>query len=875
MSYSAPAGNQVDLPIGGGVSYTPPAGGAVPLPIEDAHPAPAPVNDAYDIALNTARTISAPGVLSNDTTYTGTITSHTSPAHGSLTFGSDGSFTYTPTTGYTGADAFTYTLGNDDGFGTATVNLTVWAPPTAVGHSYNTGKNTPLTVSAPGVLNGATINGATITAHTTPAHGSLTLNSDGSFTYTPVTNFTGTDSFNYTLSNYAGSSSATISLTITAAPVAVNDSYSTPYNTPLVVAAPGPLYNDDLEGATATLDTSPTHGSITFNTDGSFTYTPTSGYSGSDSFTYLLTNIAGTSTGTVNLTVIAIPATVRYLRNLGGRMPWSETARRAAAIAAAWIAPARKAAEPRVAYAAAARAPRAWEAAWTTPPRRAVAPRGVWAAGALVQRSSALVWAMPPRRSSSARSPFGMQPRREVSVRIPWLAPPRRHVAAAAPFVVPLRKEQSIALPWQHALRRVRRTWIPWDSAQRVPYAPGSPGVEPPPVTQPPPFYVPPNGAHVDLPLICPWFDEPGGALGLPIGPFACYAASIFRRRYIVLNTASVVRLPERTPIDVSSGSVSSSVDDMYFSFQLTLDNPAHLAYLLPDSDGNKLVEINLNGYVFVALIEDYDRQRKFPSQGVTVSGRSQTVVLDDPIAPTKSFVQGAEATAQQLVDGELTFTGFTADYGAVDWLVPAGTYAYDRATPMQSIRQVAAASGSIVQSHPWDTVVQIRPRYPVSPWNWGTAAVDKTIQDDIILSDSLRPATKPLYNYVLVSGEQVGVSDPIERAGSAGDIRADQIIDRLIVTHPVALERGRNRLSDRGNQASIEMMIPLGVEADTSLPGLVSVLDLCEIVEPAGWHGLCTASRINFQTTRSGNGAAVLIIEQYVTVERHYDDAD
>jgi hypothetical protein len=694
MSYTPPTGNQVDLPLGGGIGYVAPTGDQVPMPLGDPNPGPVAVNDSYVLTIDTPRTVAAPGVLADDLIYSGTITAHTSPAHGALTFNSDGSFTYTPTTGYLGADSFTYTLGNDNGFSTATVSLTVLAN------------------------------------------------------------------------------------------------------------------------------------------------------------------------------------TIRYLRSLGGRIPWNETVRRRVDVGGAWSAPVRKAAATRLAHAAAPRAPRSFAGAWTMPPRRSAAPRAAWAVGTRQPRSVRLSWPTLPRRAASARMAFGMQPRRQISAAAAWLAPPRRRAAGAMPFVMKPRQERSVDIPWNHAPRRLRRVWIPWNAAHRVPYAPGSPGIEPPPIT-PPPVYVPPAGAHVDLPLVCLWFDESAQRLALPIGPFACYAASIFRRRYIVLNTASVVRLPERTPIDVSGGTVTSSVDDMYFTFSLTLANPDHLAYLLPDGDGNKQVEINLNGYVFVALIESYQQQRKFPSRGVTVTGRSRTVVLDDPIAPPRSFVQDADATAHQLVDRELQFTGFTSDYGAVDWVVPAGVYAYSQSTPMQSIRQVAAASGSIVQSHAWDAIVKLRPRYPVSPWAWTLATPDKIIQDDVIISDSLQPATKPLYNYVLVSGQQVGVSDPILRAGSAGDVRALQIVDPLIATHPVALERGRNALCDRGNQAAIELMIPLGIASDSTLPGLVSVLDLCEVVEPTSWRGLCTGVRINFQTVNSGNGAAALIIDQYVTVERHYQDAD
>jgi uncharacterized repeat protein (TIGR01451 family) len=86
----------------------------------------------------------------------------------------------------------------------------------AVADHYYTPINTKLTVSAPGVLGHDTLNGATIVSHTNPAHGTVTLNGDGSFTYSPSHWFVGIDSFTYTLKNSSGSSMATVTIDVPA-----------------------------------------------------------------------------------------------------------------------------------------------------------------------------------------------------------------------------------------------------------------------------------------------------------------------------------------------------------------------------------------------------------------------------------------------------------------------------------------------------------------------------------------------------------------------------------------------------------------------------------------------------------------------------------
>ncbi|MCA9972390.1 MAG: cadherin-like domain-containing protein, partial [Anaerolineales bacterium] len=70
---------------------------------------------------------------------------------------------------------------------------------------------------------------------------------------------------------------------------AVADSYAAMQDMPLVVAAPGVLGNDtdpENDPLTADLVTPPTHGTLHLQLDGGFTYTPTVGYNGADSFTY-------------------------------------------------------------------------------------------------------------------------------------------------------------------------------------------------------------------------------------------------------------------------------------------------------------------------------------------------------------------------------------------------------------------------------------------------------------------------------------------------------------------------------------------------------------------------------------------------------------
>ena len=156
-------------------------------------------------------------------------------------------------------------------------------------------------------------NPMTSVLNTPPANGSVTLNPDGSFSYTPNNGYYGVDSFTYYDENGpAHSNVASVYITVYATPVATDDYYATAENRELDVAAPGVLANDtnaDGNPITPVVNSLPSNGTLLyFPGDGSFSYMPNSGYYGVDSFTYYDENgPARFDTATVYITVYATP----------------------------------------------------------------------------------------------------------------------------------------------------------------------------------------------------------------------------------------------------------------------------------------------------------------------------------------------------------------------------------------------------------------------------------------------------------------------------------------------------------------------------------------------------------------------------------------
>src|SRR5206468_33025 len=148
-----------------------------------------------------------------------------------------------------------------------------------------------------------------------PTKGTLTLNADGSFTYTPNANANGADTFTYKANDGAADSNIVTAHTtispINDSPVAGNDAYTMNEDSVLTAgAASGVLANDsDVDGDTlsAILVSGPSKGTLTLNADGSFSYTPSANVNGSDSFTYRASDGSLSSeVATVTITINAV-----------------------------------------------------------------------------------------------------------------------------------------------------------------------------------------------------------------------------------------------------------------------------------------------------------------------------------------------------------------------------------------------------------------------------------------------------------------------------------------------------------------------------------------------------------------------------------------
>jgi large repetitive protein len=270
-----------------------------------------PVAVNYNIKVNEGAATAPFNPLTNDSdpqNYTLTISSVGTPAvNGATVAHTSNSITYTPKSGYTGNDSFTYTVFDQHtGYATATVFVTVTnVGPIAVADAVSTPINAAITYyplsndtepNPPGYS-------LAIQSAATPAHGTVSIgNGNTSLTYTPTSNYVGSDIFNYTITDGHGmTSTASETITVGQPPVVASYYASTALNT---AATFDPLTSDsDPNNLTITISSlgTPSHGTATIVSSGNgITYTPNNNFSGLDSFAYTVTDTRNLSASGTN-----------------------------------------------------------------------------------------------------------------------------------------------------------------------------------------------------------------------------------------------------------------------------------------------------------------------------------------------------------------------------------------------------------------------------------------------------------------------------------------------------------------------------------------------------------------------------------------------
>lgn len=259
-------------------------------------------NDFYSVNEDSILTVAPMGVLLNDTNIDSDIFAiiQTNVGFGTLTLNLNGSFTYQPNQNFDSIDSFTYIATNGThNSNNATVTLLVNPindASIAQNDTASTPEDTPVTI--PVLNNDSDVDSDffTVNSITQGTNGTVTTNGT-TIIYTPNLDFTGADSFAYAISDGILTDNATVYVTVglvNDSPIARNDTASTLENTPIIISV---LHNDsDIDDNLLIINsiTQGSNGTVTTNST-TVTYTPNLNFTGTNSFTYTISDGVNTS----------------------------------------------------------------------------------------------------------------------------------------------------------------------------------------------------------------------------------------------------------------------------------------------------------------------------------------------------------------------------------------------------------------------------------------------------------------------------------------------------------------------------------------------------------------------------------------------------
>ncbi len=485
----------------------------------------------------------------------------------------------------------------------------------------------------------------------------------------------------------------------------------------------------------------------------------------------------------------------------------------------------------------------------------------------LLEPSYAVPWRSLPALEHAVGFAWGPALPVNRSTAVPWRSPPARDVAWLIAWMQSRsgRLDGSRSGPWRNP--------PPRDTGDKsLPWGLGSPPLYR--VRYLLPAVVEPAPRTVRASYVCMDLKRPlDSALAVVLRLRRPLRTHCDLGSFIVNNSVDVITLADGLSLPVLGVSVSTDIGSFVWEISLTLPTLAEYNRLRPSaaSDGARQIQITINGYVWRGFIDTVSRNRDFGADSFSAQGRSFTAYGATPYAPEKSYVSTADRLAQQLAAEAFEYLDFNIAWDAVDWIVPAGLFAYQDKDPMAALAQLCSAAGLVILPGRFDRSLVVRSRYPQTIWHWDEpgATIDGHLPLNQMVSGSSRFQAGNDVNRVFVSGTSVGNTVGCTRDGTSGDRLVAPIVDALLATDAVATERGRVELCKGGARIFNSYVTPL-VSSSASGVRLRAVGELVAVDEDElddfAFNGLITSLQV--AAARTGRGE--LTVYQTIEVERH-----
>lgn len=414
--------------------------------------------------------------------------------------------------------------------------------------------------------------------------------------------------------------------------------------------------------------------------------------------------------------------------------------------------------------------------------------------------------------------------------------------------------EHRFSFEWDKGLEIVTKSDLPWDKANAIHYRKHPVKPWPKPIERP-------KRQPVILNFCCHSNQTHRFNVELNFKEDKCaksYLPAIPNQNWwYILNSLSVTRLDNDAEILVYDGNYRSDRSSWAWSYSLTVPH-TEITKLEPINGQPVILKIMVNGHEHHMLLENRTRSRNFGNITYTLTGRSQTALLDAPYAPLRSFLQENERTSVQLAQAELdrVFSDTVLNWQLIDdlgWIVANNSLSYSNLAPIAAIKLIAESGGGFIYSEKGSNTLSIKPLYKKTFWDTFTVDdYDRLVPDSLVTSQSTDYELYPDYNGITLTNDRTGKQGQVKRTGTAADVLLPPENNPLFDVVSMGAF-GKAKLAKAGMIETHTLTMPISAEVGECAPGEVFAFN-------AQWWGIVESVSVSFSHAK---------VNQTVKVER------
>ncbi|KJV36481.1 hypothetical protein VH96_14655, partial [Acinetobacter indicus] len=397
--------------------------------------------------------------------------------------------------------------------------------------------------------------------------------------------------------------------------------------------------------------------------------------------------------------------------------------------------------------------------------------------------------------------------------------------------------EKHFTFEWDKGLELVTTDDLAWEKAKAIHYRKH-------PIQPWPKPELPQYEGTGDLNFICLCHDVDSHNVVLNFGVDDCIPALPNQNWWYILNSLSVTRLDNDAEILVYDGNYRTDRSSWAWSYTLTVPN-TEIAKLEPINGQPVILKIMVNGHEHHMLLENRTRSRNFGNITYTLTGRSQTALLDAPYAPLRSFLQENERTSVQLAQAELNrvFSDTVLNWQLIDdlgWIVANNSLSYSNLGPIAAIKLIAESGGGFIYSEKGSNTLSIKPLYKKTFWDTFTVDdYDRLVPESLVTSQSTDYELYPDYNGITLTNDRTGKQGQVKRTGTAADVLLPPENNPLFDVVSMGAF-GKSKLAKAGMVETHTLTMPISAEVGECAPGEVFAFN-------AQWWGIVESVSVSF----------------------------